>query len=202
MTNLSNQIVRRASAVRRTLKPTVLRTAAYLCVVLRALLLAARGFCELGRCCRLRVAGDRAVIKLSRFVFEALRKWVHCHIARRPIPPTERLKEIPEAVSAIVMKLLAKNAELHCKPERAQPLARLLQEKTGGNPFFAIQFLSALSRGGAARVCPGARTGAVTPAVARIVRALVSAGSVERGGTGHHRDLAHSAGLRECETGR
>lgn len=34
---------------------------------------------------------------------------------------------------------------LRCDPERAQPLAMLVQEKTGGNPFFAIQFLSELS---------------------------------------------------------
>ncbi|MGA7803785.1 ATP-binding sensor histidine kinase [Bradyrhizobium sp.] len=33
---------------------------------------------------------------------------------------------------------------LHCKPERARPLAQLVQEKTGANPFFAIQFLTAL----------------------------------------------------------
>src|SRR5207248_3052113 len=31
---------------------------------------------------------------------------------------------------------------LHCKPERARPLAQLMHEKTGGNPFFAIQFLT------------------------------------------------------------
>src|SRR5262249_19690604 len=37
---------------------------------------------------------------------------------------------------------------LHCEPERAQPLARLVQEKTGGNPFFAIQFLTALAEEG------------------------------------------------------
>jgi PAS domain S-box-containing protein len=37
--------------------------------------------------------------------------WVHCHIARRPVPPTERLHEVPGVVSAIVMKLLAKTAE-------------------------------------------------------------------------------------------
>src|SRR5246500_1615808 len=36
---------------------------------------------------------------------------VHCHIAKQPTPPSERLEEIPEAVSAIVMKLLAKTAE-------------------------------------------------------------------------------------------
>ena len=38
-------------------------------------------------------------------------EWVHCHIARRPVPPDERTKGIPGAVSAIVMRLLAKNAE-------------------------------------------------------------------------------------------
>jgi predicted ATPase/signal transduction histidine kinase/GAF domain-containing protein len=34
---------------------------------------------------------------------------------------------------------------LHCAPERARPLAQLVHEKTGGNPFFAIQFLIALA---------------------------------------------------------
>src|SRR5271163_422273 len=34
---------------------------------------------------------------------------------------------------------------LHCEPEYAQPLAQLVHEKTGGNPFFAIQFLIALA---------------------------------------------------------
>src|SRR5271163_1758184 len=34
---------------------------------------------------------------------------------------------------------------LHCELERARPLAQLVQEKTGGNPFFAIQFLIALA---------------------------------------------------------
>jgi PAS domain S-box-containing protein len=34
---------------------------------------------------------------------------------------------------------------LHCEPERARPLAELVQEKTGGNPFFAIHFFIALA---------------------------------------------------------
>jgi predicted ATPase len=34
---------------------------------------------------------------------------------------------------------------LHCELERARPLAQLVQEKTGGNPFFAIQFFTALT---------------------------------------------------------
>ena len=38
-------------------------------------------------------------------------EWVHCHIARRPLSPAERLKDVPGAVSAIIMKLLAKTAE-------------------------------------------------------------------------------------------
>jgi PAS domain S-box-containing protein len=38
-------------------------------------------------------------------------EWIHCHIARRPTPPSESLKSIPSPVSAIIMKLLAKTAE-------------------------------------------------------------------------------------------
>ncbi|MGA3035456.1 MAG: AAA family ATPase, partial [Terracidiphilus sp.] len=34
---------------------------------------------------------------------------------------------------------------LHCAPDSARPLAQLVHEKTGGNPFFTIQFLSALA---------------------------------------------------------
>src|SRR5262244_3259564 len=40
-----------------------------------------------------------------------LLEWVHCHIARQPVPPVERCPEVPGAVSAIIMKLLAKTAE-------------------------------------------------------------------------------------------
>jgi PAS domain S-box-containing protein len=38
-------------------------------------------------------------------------EWVHCHIARRPLPPDRRSEAVPAPVSAIVMKLLAKTAE-------------------------------------------------------------------------------------------
>jgi predicted ATPase/transcriptional regulator with GAF, ATPase, and Fis domain len=38
-------------------------------------------------------------------------EWVHCHIARQPVAPSERLKSVPAAVSAITMKLLSKTAE-------------------------------------------------------------------------------------------
>jgi PAS domain S-box-containing protein len=38
-------------------------------------------------------------------------EWVHCHIARQPAPPEERVAGVPGPLSAIVMKLLAKTAE-------------------------------------------------------------------------------------------
>jgi len=38
-------------------------------------------------------------------------EWVHCHIARRPVPPAERLRTVPSPVSNIIMKLLAKTPE-------------------------------------------------------------------------------------------
>jgi serine/threonine protein kinase len=38
-------------------------------------------------------------------------EWVHCHIARKPVPPSERVNSVPAAVSAIILKLLAKSAE-------------------------------------------------------------------------------------------
>src|SRR6201988_865851 len=37
-------------------------------------------------------------------------EWVHCQIACQPVPPVERVA-VPEPLSAITMKLLAKNAE-------------------------------------------------------------------------------------------
>ena len=38
-------------------------------------------------------------------------EWIHCHIARQPLGPAERSQEVPECVSAIILKLLAKTAE-------------------------------------------------------------------------------------------
>jgi len=38
-------------------------------------------------------------------------EWVHCHIARHPVPPNKRVSTVPEPIAAIVLKLLAKNAE-------------------------------------------------------------------------------------------
>ena len=38
-------------------------------------------------------------------------EWIHAHVAKQPTPPGERVHGIPEAISGIVLKLLAKNAE-------------------------------------------------------------------------------------------
>jgi len=38
-------------------------------------------------------------------------EWIHCHIARQPVPPRERMAGVPGQLSEIVMKLLAKTAE-------------------------------------------------------------------------------------------
>lgn len=38
-------------------------------------------------------------------------EWVHCHIARLPPPPSVRVEGVPPVVEAIILKLLAKNAE-------------------------------------------------------------------------------------------
>ncbi|MGY4444047.1 serine/threonine protein kinase [Bradyrhizobium sp. LM2.3] len=47
-------------------------------------------------------------------------EWIHCHIARKAIPPVEKSQNLPEPISQIVMKLLAKTAE-----ERYQTAAGL-----------------------------------------------------------------------------
>jgi PAS domain S-box-containing protein len=38
-------------------------------------------------------------------------EWVHCHIARKPAPPRDRVETVPASISKIVTKLLAKAAE-------------------------------------------------------------------------------------------
>ena len=38
-------------------------------------------------------------------------EWVHCHLAKRPVPPSRRRSDVPYILSAIIMKLLAKQAE-------------------------------------------------------------------------------------------
>src|SRR5277367_1742075 len=38
-------------------------------------------------------------------------EWVHCHLAKRPLAPADRMSGIPDAVSHMIVKLLAKAAE-------------------------------------------------------------------------------------------
>src|SRR6202034_1117144 len=66
--------------------------------------------------------------------------------------PLQAIRETDARVEEIVLtplglgdidRLIAD--ALHCAPERARSLAELVEEKTGGNPFFAIQFLIALA---------------------------------------------------------
>ncbi len=38
-------------------------------------------------------------------------EWVHCHVAKQPLPPAEKRHDVPLSVSKIVTKLLAKAAE-------------------------------------------------------------------------------------------
>ena len=70
-------------------------------------------------------------------------------------PLMHSLKAIREAGTAVrtvvlapltpddVARLVAES--LHCPPSEAQPLAQLVWDKTGGNPFFTRQFLTALA---------------------------------------------------------
>jgi predicted ATPase len=52
-------------------------------------------------------------------------------ISLSPLPPGDLLQLVADS--------------LHCEPEQAASLAQLIHEKTAGNPFFAIQFISMLS---------------------------------------------------------
>jgi PAS domain S-box-containing protein len=67
----------------------------------------------------------------------------------------EMIRKTKAAVHEIVLApLVRKDLEqligdsLRCEPERAAPLAELVHEKTNGNPFFAIQFVSSLAEEG------------------------------------------------------
>src|SRR6202158_3010577 len=62
-------------------------------------------------------------------------EWVHCHIARQPTPPNERVASVPGPLSAMVMKLLAKTREDRYQPAASvEPVLRRCQadsEATG-----------------------------------------------------------------------
>src|SRR6266403_301361 len=64
----------------------------------------------------------------------------------------EAIRQAGALVQEIILAPLAREDlgrlitdSLHCEPERATPLTELVHEKTAGNPFFAIQFISALA---------------------------------------------------------
>jgi hypothetical protein len=67
----------------------------------------------------------------------------------------DAIRKSGASVQQIVLAPLTRNDlnqliadSLHCEPERSNPLAQLMQEKTAGNPFFAIQFVTALAEEG------------------------------------------------------
>ncbi len=62
-------------------------------------------------------------------------EWIHCHVARHPTPPWELSPEVPEAVGAILMKLLEKAAEARYQTARGleQDLNRCLNEMVTRN---------------------------------------------------------------------
>ena len=63
-------------------------------------------------------------------------EWVHCHIARKPVAPSEQFETIPAPVSAIIMKLLAKTAEERYQTAAGaeNDLQRCLAELEGSRP--------------------------------------------------------------------
>jgi PAS domain S-box-containing protein len=67
-------------------------------------------------------------------------EWVHCHIARQAVPASQRSHHVPTAVSAIVMKLLAKNAEERYQTASGvkHDLERCLVELYHGNSIGAF----------------------------------------------------------------
>ena len=66
--------------------------------------------------------------------------------------PARRVQEITLGAARAANDLGQLIADaLRCEPARAAPLAQLVHEKTAGNPFFAIQFLSRARRRGLAR---------------------------------------------------
>lgn len=76
------------------------------------------------------------------FVAEDRLELVHAHIARQPLDPCQVVEQIPRAVGAITLKLLAKNAE-----DRYQSIAGLLADlercavalrETGDVPTFVL----------------------------------------------------------------
>ncbi len=82
--------------------------------------------------------------------------------ASHPLLPTlEAIRKAGARIEEIVLPPLGPDDvgalvsdALHCTPEHAHSLAQLLHEKTAGNPFFAIQFLTALAEEGLLAIDP------------------------------------------------
>ena len=47
-------------------------------------------------------------------------EWVHCHIARQPTPPSERSKDVPQSVSAIIIEVARQDCG-GALPDRGRP---------------------------------------------------------------------------------
>jgi serine/threonine protein kinase len=60
-------------------------------------------------------------------------EWVHCHIAKQPIPPRDRVQSIPGPVSKIILKLLAKTPE-----ERYQTAAGVESDFAGVSKIWTV----------------------------------------------------------------
>jgi serine/threonine protein kinase len=76
-------------------------------------------------------------------------EWVHCHIARQPIPPEQYAKEIPAPLSAIVMKLLAKTAEKRYQTSRRHfPGTRTESFPSASNTSLLDKFLKGNTKQG------------------------------------------------------
>ncbi|WP_212626258.1 AAA family ATPase [Pseudomonas sp. PP3] len=69
-------------------------------------------------------------------------EWVHCHIAKQPQPPSARVGTVPEMLSQIIMKLLAKTAEERYQTAASveHDLGRCLADlqSLGRIPLFAL----------------------------------------------------------------
>ena len=77
---------------------------------------------------------------------------VHHHIARVPVAPSEVSPEIPEVVSAIIMKLLEKNAEQRYQtagvwPPICSTAARCYAMTGKLRPFHSVRKISATDCG-------------------------------------------------------
>ncbi len=70
------------------------------------------------------------------------RLMISCEVIKKSGQPLQTipLKPLnPEHISQLLVQTC------HCRPEEANPLAKVLVRKTGGNPFFVSQFLTLLS---------------------------------------------------------